>query len=383
MTFSRNQFRDSLWQPVCDGLSLFVSARTFPLTSILLDESKAPPLSARQAIAEVKAGQGSQAERWDRIFSGPRLSDAGLASLVQILHEDRKYADAVACLEAALRAGRVVPWLYDVLALEMQLLGRPADEIGRVLQSRLDFGAGGVPHLLITAAMLSRFAAYEQALTCLRDGTQQQPENPELWLLARSIADKSGDQEWKVWSCCGVLQHVWDPGYQQDHDEAMKVLTDLAKALDKAGKSPEAEAIRARQLQARKVDLQITLKWVGAADLDLIVTDPTGQECSFRKRVTPTFGRLVREDGGLKSQTAAGETRSEVFLQPKALNGRYQFAVRFVVGKVTTGTAVVEVVQNAGTPAETRESKTIRLEEQDVSLSTEIKQGRWGTDTSQ
>lgn len=348
---------------------------------MLVDEGKTPPLSARQAIAEIRAGQGSQAERWDRIFTGPRLSDAGLASLVQILHEERNYAEAVECLEAALRAGRVVPWLYDVLALELQLLGRPADEIGRVLQSRLDFGAGGVPHLLTTAAMLSRFGAYEQALTSLRDGTQLQPENPELWLLARSIADKSGDQEWKVWSCCGVLQHVWDPGYQKDHDEAMKVLTDLAKALDKAGKSPEAESIRARQLQARQVDLQITLKWVGAADLDLIVTDPAGQECSFRKRVTPTFGRLVREDGGLKSPPA-GETRTEVFLQPQALNGKYQFAVRFVLGKVTTGTAVVEVVQYAGTPAETRESKTIRLGEQDVSLSTEIKQGRWDTKTA-
>jgi hypothetical protein len=48
-----------------------------------------------------------------------------------------------------------------------------------------------------------------------------------------------------------------------------------------------------------------------------------------------------------------------------------------VVGKVTTGTAIVEVIQNGGTPAETRETKTIRLGEQDVSLSTEIKQGRW------
>jgi hypothetical protein len=305
------------------------------------------------------------AERWDRIFSGPRLSDANLAQLVQIQHEARQYEQIVECLEAALRAGRVVPWLYDVLALEMKLAGRPADEVARVLQSRLDFGAGGVPQMLITAAML-------------RDGAQLNPENPELWLLARSIADKSGDQEWRVWSRCGVLQHVWDAGYQKDHDEALKVLTDIAKTLDKAGKSPEAEAVRSRQLEARRVDLQISLKWVGAADLDLIVRDPQGAECSFRKRITPTFGRLVREDGNANSKLAPAETHAEIFLQPKALNGKYEFSVRFVVGKVTTGTAVVEVIQNGGTPAESRETKTIRLGEQDVSLSTEIKQGRWG-----
>lgn len=150
--------------------------------------------------------------------------------------------------------------------------------------------------MLITAAMLSRFEAWEQALTLLRDGAQLNPENPELWLLARSIADKSGDQEWQVWSRCGVLQHVWDAGYQKDHDEALKVLTDIAKALDKAGKSPEAEAIRSRQLEARRVDLQISLKWVGAADLDLIVKDPQAQNAAFanasRRLTDGWYGRM-------------------------------------------------------------------------------------------
>jgi cyclophilin family peptidyl-prolyl cis-trans isomerase len=79
----------------------------------------------------------------------------------------------------------------------------------------------------------------------------------------------------------------------------------------------------------------------------------------------------------LNAGGAPAEARSEVFLQQKALTGTYNFSVRFVLGKVASGTAVVEVVQNAGTPAETRETKTIRLGEDDVSLSTEIKQGRW------
>lgn len=334
-------------------------------------------MSARQALAEVQNDTGEPAERWDRIFAQRQLSDAQLASVVQILHEDRRYAQAVDCLEAAIRAGRAAPWLFDVLAVEMKLAGRPAEDIGRVLQSRLDYGAADVPQMLLTAAMLSRFDAFDQALILLRDAAQLNPETPELWLLARSIADKSGDQEWRVWSCCGVLQHVWNRGYETRHAEAMKVLSDLATSLDRAGKSPAAEAIRTRQLEARRVDLQITLKWVGAADLDLIVRDPQDQECSYRNRTTPTLGRLLREDGGLNAGGAPAEARSEVFLQQKALTGTYNFSVRFVLGKVASGTAVVEVVQNAGTPAETRETKTIRLGADDVSLSTEIKQGRW------
>jgi hypothetical protein len=342
-------------------------------------ENKTPPenaprsLSARQILKAIQTGQGPVPERWETLFAEAVISDSQLASAIQLLHEEQKYGEAIECLEAALRSGRAAPWLYDLLALEMKLAGRSADEIGRVLQSRLDFGVNDVPQMLLTAALLSRFEAWDAALTLLRDAAQLNPDTPELWLLARSVADKSGRQDSRVWSRCGILRYVWTDNYERQHDEAVKVLREMAEALDRAGKSPDAEALRNQLQVAQQVDLQIQVKWVGNADLDLIVVDPNGEECSFRRRRTSTLGRLVREDGGIQQGGGKGsETRLEQFVQPVAVPGKYEFSVRFVVGKVGSGTAVVEVIHNARTPEETRETKTIQLGQEDVRLSTTV-----------
>jgi tetratricopeptide (TPR) repeat protein len=331
-------------------------------------------LSARQALEKFQAGQGTAADRWDRLFSDFLISDSQLAATIQILHEDRKYDEAIGCLESAIRNGRAATWLYDLLALEMQLAGRPAEDIGRVLQSRLDFGIADVPQMLLTAALLSRFEAWDAAITLLRDAAQLNPDSQELWLLARSVADKSKDREARVWARCGILQYVWNENYGRHHDEAIKVLKEIAAELDRTGQSPAAESVRARLASAQRIDLQITVKWVGNADIDLIVTDPNQEECSYRRRKTSSLGRLVREDGGVEQKPGKPpETRIEQFVQPIAVPGRYEFSIRFVVGRIASGTAVVEVVQNAGTPQETRETKTVQLAQEDVRLSTEVK----------
>lgn len=330
-------------------------------------------LSARQILSRVEALQGPESDRWDKVFSEAVFSDNELAAALQILHDQGRRESAIVCIESALRAGRVAPWLYDLLALQMKLAGRPAAEIGRVLQSRLDFGVSELPEMLMTAAMLSRFEAWDASLTLLRDAAELNPNRPETWLLARSVADKSGDDEQRIWARCGILKWVWTNNWQQEHDEAVKVLEGLAKSLDAKQASPEAAMLRARMTAARRRDLQVSLRWVGNADLDLLITDPRGEECSFRKQETSTFGRLVRQDGSLDAATSRpADTRMEQFVQPEAPTGRYRAAVRFVGGKVASGTAVLEVIQHAGTPAETRKTHTIRTGTTDTAIEFEL-----------
>lgn len=331
-------------------------------------------LSARKALQIVAEGSGDAASRWDRIFRGYLLSDDQLALVVRSLHEDRQYKAAVLCLESAIRAGRAAPWLYDVLALQMKLAERSPAEIARVLKSRLDFGISDIPQLLLTAAMLSRFEAWEPALDTLRDIEQLSPTaSAELWLLARSIADKSGDPEALVWSRCGILRYIWDPGYEREHAEAKRAVRELAARLQNSGDEDAAGMILSRLEAASRIDLQITLRWAGAADLDLIVRDPSGQECSYRRRTTPTLGRLVRETGIARPANGA---REEVFIQPEALTGDYEIAVRFALGEVPSGTAILSITQDAGTAQERTETRSIRLGQDDVLLKTHVKSGR-------
>jgi len=46
--------------------------------------------------------------------------------------------------------------MYEVLALTMQIAGRPQQEIDRVLLSRVDFTSTDVPSMLFSAAYLTR-----------------------------------------------------------------------------------------------------------------------------------------------------------------------------------------------------------------------------------
>lgn len=326
------------------------------------DQKTPRGLSARQILARFEVLPGTEAERWDKLFSESLFSDNELAGALQQLHEQGKRESAIVCIESALRAGRVAPWLYDLLALQMKLAGRPAEEIGRVLQSRLDFGVSELPEMLMTAAMLSRFEAWDASLTLLRDAAELNPNRPETWLLARSVADKSGDPSQRIWPRLGILQWVWVANWEREHEEAVKVLEGLAKELDAKQDSPKAAELRARIAAARRRDLQLVLRWVGNADLDLIITDPQGEECSFRRPETSSFGRLVKQDGSLEAATGrATETRVEQFIQTQANPGKYQARIRFVGGKVASGTALLEVLQHAGTTAESRKTHTIRF----------------------
>ena len=64
-----------------------------------------------------------------------------------------------------LLAENLVDRMYDVLAVLMQLAGRPKADVERALLSRLDFAATDAASTLFSAAYLTRFGAKTQALT--------------------------------------------------------------------------------------------------------------------------------------------------------------------------------------------------------------------------
>jgi len=153
----------------------------------------------------------------------------------------------------------------------------------------------------------------------------------------------------------------------------------VAKEFDSQQATGQAAELRERLRAAQRRDLQITLRWVGNADLDLLIRDPSGEECSFRRPETSTFGRLVKQAGKLDAGgTRPADTHIEQFLQPRSLPGRYEAIVRFVGGKVASGTAVLEVIQNVGTPEEKRRTQTIRVGTEDsvVAVETETTAAR-------
>lgn len=313
------------------------------------------------------------AAKWDEIFTREAPSAETLADAVAYLHGEMQYNVAVEGMLSAIRNDCAVPWIYDILAIEMKLAGRPADEISRVLQSRLDFSTSDIRQMLLTAALLSRFQAWDEALAVCREATEINPELSEPWMLGRSIADKSGRTEAQVFFRCGILKHCWENNFVLLHDEAKKAVTDIIARCDREGRSQLGQQFREQLTAAAIVDLEIRLTWVGPADLDLLITEPGGAKCSYKRRATANGGRLVGEDGVSKAEASK---QSETYVCHTAPSGDYEIAVRFVLGKAVAGTATLEIIQHGGTEGQRRTAKTITLAKEDVTLKTTLQNGR-------
>jgi hypothetical protein len=100
-------------------------------------------------------------------------------------------------------------------------------------------------------------------------------------------------------------------------------------------------------------NIQVTLAWQTGADLDLYVTDPTGQTISYRNRHSGSGGHLDQDARG--ACTGSGPTIENVYYDsPRPPPGRYQIDVHYYspcrVAGVTPATVSIAVGgRNIGT----------------------------------
>ena len=335
-------------------------------------EKEAKP-EAGASIARRIIAQPDVIKAWDQVLSQESLTNNQIADAVAWLHDKKHYDAAVEGLQSAIRNDRSAPWIYDVLALEMKLAGRSSKDIARVLESRIDFSTSDVQQMLITAALLSRFEAWNEAIAICREATELNPEVPQVWLLGRSIADKSKQVDAQVFFRCGILTYDWGTDFESHHEEARKVVNELCQDLEKHDQKEQATTFRKQLADAKTRDHSVKLVWVGDADLDLAVVEPGGEKCSRKQKLTMNRGRLVREDSPGDSATAK---HMETYVCQTAPSGEYELRVQFVLGKAVSGTAVLEIIQHAGTPAEKRTAKTVALGKEDAVVKITLDGGR-------
>ena len=94
---------------------------------------------------------GTPAEVWNDYFSKRKLNPADISKVVLQLHAAGQHEHVIAAIEAALIHGQAQPWMYETLALSMQIAGRPQDEIERVLLSRIERGPKRDPGRFVVA----------------------------------------------------------------------------------------------------------------------------------------------------------------------------------------------------------------------------------------
>lgn len=350
-----------------------------PAVLLCQAEEAAPPATAipaqpnrprRSTLPLTPPGDLPAEEGWEQFFSTHQPHPGDVADLVLRLHQKKDPAGVVACLEAALRNGQGQPWMYTVLALEMEAAGRPAADVQRVLLSLVDSQIDA-PNLLYTAAFLTRYGAKDRALALYQQAALADPTRLEPYVLGLRLACQLRDVDGAIWGVTGQLQRAWQKGYEQQHRAAVAQTDALEQQLRDAGETAEAERLARAVRQARQRDLFVELTWSGVADLDLIVEEPGGSICSFDSPQTPGGGILAADGHGANQADSLDR-----YVCPQGLPGDYTVRVRYNVGNVVGKRAVLRIVRYQGTPYEMEDRHSIELGPEDQLLRVSLNRGR-------
>jgi hypothetical protein len=308
---------------------------------------------------------------WDEYFQKNSPDPVAVLDVVDRLVKAKMPDAVIACLNAALIHGQAQPWMYTVLALEMEKTGRPHDEIERALLSTVDFSAVNVTNILYSAAILTRFGARDRALAMYRQASSVDPTRLEPYALGLKLAREADDADAVAWAAAGILQRAWGAGHEPLHADAIATARDMESAHRKAGDDETADRLSRAVAEALQRDLVIELSWSGKADLDLLVEEPSGAVCSAENPVT-NGGGIFTHDGYGGDQKDCHDN----YVCPQGMSGDYRVTVRHLSGEVVGKRAVLKIIRHQGSPRETEELFTIRLSDQDKVVRVTLTNGR-------
>lgn len=321
--------------------------------------------------------EGTPREVWQRYFAEQKPAPETVARVVRQLHQDRQYEHTIACIEVALIEQPPQPWMYEVLGRSMELAKRPKADIERVLLSRVDFTAAVVPEMILSAAYLKQLGLDERALAMYQQAARLAPARPEPYLRGLQIARELNDAKGVEWGAVGVLTNVWLSGYAAHHHEAENVAAVVEENLRKAGRTSDADALKAAVAAAHQRDMMLKLTWAGDADLDLSVEEPNGGICSFENPFTTAGGAYTHDGYGPKPGTQTKPSNCfEEYICASALPGDYVVRVKVIDGEVVGRRATLTIRRYVGTPDESTKTMSIPIDGKDKVIRLSLNDGR-------
>lgn len=368
----------SIVAPATPAGAAVVPATVDRATGKTADNNAASTADAKSKTPDSKIdlsliSEGETAESWDRYFASRDPTDAAIRAAVRELMNSRKYEQVIAAIEAALRHGRIQPWMYEALVLAMQAADRPKEDIERAVMSAVDFAETPWDMLMI-ALHLNQLGMESRALKIYQDVAKVLPLMPEPYVYGLRTAKRLGDIKAVQWATLGILSQAWPAEHAGIFKEGVLAAKAALESL-KSNNPAEAAAYEKALNEAIRRDVVVRVSWTGQADLDLIVEDPTGSVCTPRNPRSLGGGMLLG-DSTVQLGEQAPEGRSEIYVCPQGFSGTYRVLVRRIWGKPTAGKVNVEVITHFRSPEGRRVQKPVTLENDEAVVVFDLENGR-------
>jgi len=284
---------------------------------------------------------------------------------VEFLVNNGKADYAAGLLKVVLRqTTQARPWMYDALALALEMSNGSPDEIEQALLSGADLKPGKADGLLHAAKAMAKHSKWQKALEYCHKSAAINAENPQAYLEALSFAQSAKDVSAMTWAAGNLLSRDWPVSEVDLHGQARQAAEKLATVLSQDGRGTDAaKMMQGFDANARR-DLVVKLTYQGEAELDLEAMDPTGSSCSTLAKQSVGGGSMIIDSN-----------RAKTFSVAEAFPGQYTFTVRRIWGRPTGNKATLEIIQNQGTADERIERSTVTLDDEST-LTLDLKQGR-------
>jgi hypothetical protein len=314
---------------------------------------------------------GTPEEIWQDYFTKRKPTPSAVRDMVLRLHDAKQHEHVIACIGSALVNDQGQPWMYEVLALSLEIAGHPKEEVERAVFSAVDLSGLDFQNVMMSAAYLARFDRLPAALHMYEQASRLNKARPEPYIMGLKLARKLNDHNAIQWAMAGVLMHAWTKGYETLHKEAEAAALVAEQELRTAGKRQEADAMRSALKQAKQRDLSLHLTWSGVGDLDLLVEEPPGSICSFDNAYTIGGGVLVHDGYGPEQANCY-----EQYVCAFGMPGTYRVRIRHMYGEVVGKRAKLTIIRYQGTDQETRRELTVQLGEEDQIIRLTLDNGR-------
>jgi tetratricopeptide (TPR) repeat protein len=299
-------------------------------------------------------------EVWQSFFAKTKPSNRLVEQHATYLVDQQQHEHLIAYLNAAIIAGQTQPWMYEVLAVTMELAHRPPEEVERVVLSMADFGNASYESMMYSGAYLSNLGRDRAALRMYRQAAQMSPDRPEPYSLSMKLAAREGTPDDAIWAACGVLRNAWGIDHKQQHERAEDLLKEAEKSLRKTNDEEQLAKLQQLGEEARQRDLVVRVEWSGTGDIDLTVEDPAGGIATYETRESAGGGTILNDGYG-----SIPNNCFEDYVCPLGFSGEYVIKVKKFSEKVVGNRAVLTMITHAGTSTEKKTTKTIKLDTTD------------------
>ena len=309
---------------------------------------------------------------WHDALAKPGIQPGHVIATADFLFEAGEFKHAAEFLKANLRHSVVVrPWVFESLAIALEMSGGDPEEIRRVRMSGIALDPNDAQGFLSAARAVSDRGEHDRAIAFCRHAAQLEPTDYHAYEFALACAEKAKDANAMEWAVGNLVSQDWPVDNTLLHQLARKRLNSLASTLKSEKRDGEAKSLESALARLNQRDLVVQLVWDsvgGPAELDLRVKEPCGSVASWDQPQTPGGGIMI-------GYNLLDKEPNCQYVVAQALPGEYEITVSRVYGQVLSNRARLIITQNAGMPNQSTQMKIITLTD-NAPIKISLKDGR-------